>query len=114
MDPQVAYLRGTLCASRTLLRSDSVWVRCGGAVLVGEHSDHDGLLGNALLAGDRAGDVDDLQGAAALRRDAFELCVAPAPCGADAARIGLRVRQCVAGAERLKLEDAGFGAFGRW
>src|SRR3546814_4074466 len=78
---------------------DHVAVRIRGAALDREHADHFGRLGNALLAGDRAGDVDDLQAAAALRRDAFELGVDPAPCGADAARVGLRVRQCVARSE---------------
>src|SRR3546814_9273897 len=109
----------TLFPYTTLFRSDvaahdHVAVRIRGAALDREHADHFGWFGNALLAGNRVADVDDFQAAATLRRDALELGVDPAPRRADAARVGLRVRQRVAGAERHQLADVGFDAFGRW
>src|SRR5690606_39951883 len=49
--------------------------------------------------------VADLQAPAAGSRDPVELGLDPATCGADAARVGERIRQCAARAEPDECAD---------
>ena len=75
-----------------------------GAALDRDHVDDFGGLRNARAA-DHLRRRLDLETVAAVPREACKTRSHPAPCGADSARLGPRVRQSVAGAEAHERRD---------